>query len=119
MRSKIDAGNKLRSTFQSADLLALAACVQIMNKRFSARVGGYDKDKLDALTENEKTKFRTEPLPKTVYVIRQLKRPEEVKLLRQVYGPHFLLISANSATDKRLAHLVNEIGKTQVDLKPK
>jgi deoxycytidylate deaminase len=36
-----------------------------------------------------------EPIPiKAAYIIRQVKRPEEVELLREVYGRQFILISA-------------------------
>jgi deoxycytidylate deaminase len=35
-----------------------------------------------------------EPLPRQAYIIRQLKRPEEVALLRSVYGRQFILVSA-------------------------
>ncbi len=39
---------------------------------------------------------------RTAYVIRQLKRPQEVELLRKVYGKQFILISAyGSAADRR------------------
>jgi hypothetical protein len=34
-------------------------------------------------------------VPRTAYVIRQLKRPEEVEFLRKIYGKQFFLISAN------------------------
>lgn len=34
------------------------------------------------------------PLPSQAYIIRQLKRPEEVALLRSVYGKQFILVSA-------------------------
>lgn len=40
-------------------------------------------------------------LPGTAYVIRQLKRPEEVKLLRKVYGKQFILISAYGSAEDR------------------
>jgi deoxycytidylate deaminase len=37
----------------------------------------------------------------TAYIIRQLKRPEEVKLLRKVYGKQFVLISAYGSSEDR------------------
>jgi deoxycytidylate deaminase len=44
-----------------------------------------------------------EPIPrKAAYIIRQVKRPEEVELLREVYGRQFILISAyGSESDRR------------------
>jgi deoxycytidylate deaminase len=43
------------------------------------------------------------------YVIRQLKHPEEVKLLRQVYGRQFILISAYASEEKRHRRLLDDI----------
>lgn len=40
-------------------------------------------------------------IPATAYVIRQLKRPEEVELLRRVYGKQFVLISAYGSHSDR------------------
>ncbi len=50
---------------------------------------------------------RTEedPLPGQAYIIRQLKRPEEVTVLREVYGPQFILISAYASQDWRIRRL--------------
>lgn len=44
-----------------------------------------------------------EPIPtRAAYIIRQVKRPEEVDLLREVYGRQFVLISAyGSETDRK------------------
>lgn len=41
------------------------------------------------------------PLPSQAYIIRQIKRPEEVALLRSVYGRQFVLISAYAPADSR------------------
>lgn len=40
-------------------------------------------------------------LPRTAYLIRQLKRPEEVELLRKVYGRQFVLVSAYGTLENR------------------
>jgi cytidine deaminase len=42
------------------------------------------------------------PLKQKAYIIRQLKRPEEVELLRRVYGKQFILISAYAPEDTRM-----------------
>jgi deoxycytidylate deaminase len=42
-----------------------------------------------------KTKDLETPVASHAFIIRQLKRPEEVHLLRTVYGKHFVLISAH------------------------
>jgi deoxycytidylate deaminase len=46
-----------------------------------------------------------EPLPKQAYIIRQFKRPEEVQLLRQIYGRQFILISAYASQEWRVHRL--------------
>ncbi|AIT79129.1 anti-phage dCTP deaminase [Novosphingobium pentaromativorans] len=39
--------------------------------------------------------------PQTAYIVRQLKRPEEVELLRRVYGRQFILVSAYGSAESR------------------
>lgn len=41
----------------------------------------------------------------TAYIVRQLKRPDEVELLRRVYGRQFVLVSAYGSLDQRRAAL--------------
>lgn len=41
------------------------------------------------------------PLPNQAYIIRQFKRPEEVTLLRSIYGRQFILVSAYTPQDMR------------------
>jgi len=48
------------------------------------------------------------PIPSQAYIIRQLKRPEEVQLLRSVYGRQFILVSAYSPQDARLKRIEDE-----------
>lgn len=50
---------------------------------------------------------------KTAYIIRQFKRPEEIRLLRQVYGKQFILISAYGSEEQRRRHLELKV-KTSV-----
>ncbi|HEY8162610.1 MAG TPA: anti-phage dCTP deaminase [Methylocystis sp.] len=45
------------------------------------------------------------PLPNQAYIIRQLKRPEEISLLRSVYGKQFILVSAYSSQELRLKRI--------------
>ncbi|HEY1630406.1 MAG TPA: anti-phage dCTP deaminase [Rhizomicrobium sp.] len=45
------------------------------------------------------------PLPNQAYVIRQLKRPEEVETLRRVYGKRFVLLSAYSPLEARKLYI--------------
>ena len=47
------------------------------------------------------------PVPQTAYLIRQLKRPDEIAVVRKVYGKNFMLISAYGSPEQR-AKLVEE-----------
>lgn len=48
-------------------------------------------------------------LTSTAFVIRQLKRPEEVSLLRRVYGKQFILISGYGSVEARRGRLIERI----------
>lgn len=52
------------------------------------------------------------PSPHTAYVIRQLKRPDEVTRLRRIYGKQFVLISAYTAVEERFNRTFDRIRRT-------
>jgi hypothetical protein len=54
-----------------------------------------------------------EPLGKQAYVLNQFKRPEEVKLLRAIYGRQFIQISVHASE----AHRINTITRKELDSK--
>ena len=58
-----------------------------------------DPDGVDMAREKSPAADRV--LAKTAYLIRQLKRPEEVELLRKVYGKQFVLVSAYGSAEDR------------------
>jgi len=84
----MDAGNKLRADLGRADAMAALAMLAIV-------------------------KFRAEnPAPKgkgarRAYILSSLKRPEEIKLLRDVYGASFFAISAYAPRDSRVTRLAS------------
>lgn len=45
------------------------------------------------------------PVPSQAYIIRQFKRPEEIRLLRSVYGRQFILVSAYCPQELRLKRI--------------
>lgn len=49
---------------------------------------------------------------KVAYIIRQVKRPEEVRLLRNIYGKQFILISAYGPENERLRIIQEKIKQT-------
>lgn len=91
--SKMDYANKLRKKFSDASTLARIAIQTIRQLR------------------KFETKDVKSPRSSTAYIIRQLKLPEEVQLLRKVYGKQFILISAYGTKEERQKRLFNDIKK--------
>lgn len=86
----MDAGDRLRSEWRRPDALALLAVAKIAAER-------------DALLGAE------EPLGRRAWILRQMKTPDEVKALRDVYGSRFFLIAAYTPDDERVEWLQQEI----------
>lgn len=89
--TKIDYANDLRKTLDAKDILAALVVSAISRLR------------ADRLKAGEK------PRGGCAYVIRQLKTPEEVRLLRSVYGRQFIQVSIYGAPQKRIEFLVSKI----------
>lgn len=88
--SHMDAGNELRKKLQRGDALAAIAIGAIREVRKNC--GSEDA-----------------PLPRHAYLLRSLKHPDEVSLLRRVYGPAFVLVAAYSPQSRRLQNLASRI----------
>jgi deoxycytidylate deaminase len=82
----MDGGDRLREEWDRPDALALLATAEIASER-------------DKLLE------KGESLARRAWVLRQLKTPEEVQTLRNVYGSRFFLIAAYTPDDERAEHL--------------
>ncbi len=54
------------------------------------------------------------PARAMAYIIRQLKRPEEVTLFRRVYGAQFVLVSAHGSPPQRLEVLLERLRRSHV-----
>jgi cytidine deaminase len=95
IKYKIDYANALCREFVDPATLARVALREISKRRTT-------------LTGNPKT-----PHSKPIcYVVRQLKRPEEAKLLRQVYGKQFILISAYGPAEERQKLIEDRLRRT-------
>lgn len=88
---KMSEANALRKQYGDAAVLARIAVEAVRAER-KARTGNVNVLK-----------------PKQVYIVRQLKRPEEVALLRKVYGRQFVLASAYAAEDERKEQLCRRL----------
>lgn len=82
-----DLGNVLRENFDSKILAALSMA------------------NISATRESQKQKLNTTKPPKTVYLIDQLKHPEEVELFKLVYGNIFYLVGVLSPQNVRFNYL--------------
>ena len=96
--------NKIRELFGIPSALSALSCVAIRNKRREINL---------SMGKDAKSY-----LEKTCYIIDQLKRPEEVSLLRQVYGRLFILISVYSDESRRLQAVSNRIAADLGDGRP-
>jgi len=92
MGALMNAGNKACERADDDRVLAVMAINDIASRR----------------TEDEQS--RPIAMERTAHIIRSLKRPEEVHLLRQVYRPGFFLIGIADDDDSQIAYLTKEIG---------
>jgi deoxycytidylate deaminase len=95
MNALMDAGNEACRRASDDRILAVMA----INHIASSRV--------------EDDQKRPKEMERTAHLIRSLKRPEEVQLLRQVYRPGFFLIGIADDDDSQAAYLTKVIGLTE------
>lgn len=86
--SHMEAGTAIRRRTRDGAALAMAAIQQVLVERQKRRAQGPSK---------------------TAYIIRSLKHPDEVNLLRRVYGPAFFLIGVSAPRDVRIRRLAQKI----------
>jgi hypothetical protein len=92
MNALMNAGNKAGARAESDDILAVMAVNDIAASR---------KD--------------NQPLERVAHVVRSLKTPEEVRLLRDVYRPGFFLIGIASDDDEQHQYLRDVKGLAQAE----
>ena len=103
VKDHMDAGTDLRTRSDSGDVMALLAISKIAETRVEGQPDLFDHVALQR------------PLERTAFIIRSLKHPEEVDLLRRVYGRAFYLISAYSPRQVRVHQLASKIAESQDD----
>ena len=91
INSRMTAGNKLCEKAEDEAFLVSAAVSDISRQRKLA---------VPPTTQ--------EPIPKTAHILLSLKRPEEVQLLRAVYGSGFYLIGVFASETDRLQYLTRD-----------
>jgi len=90
-RSLIRYANSYRKLAKSAAALAGIAILTIRRLRFQV------------------TKSETTPARGTAYIVRQFKRPEEIELMRQVYGRKFIQVSVFGSAANRRSVMMEKI----------
>lgn len=88
-------GHDFREALQNPAALGLAALVKIREERTAS------------------TKNADEAADGVVYLLDQLKHPSEVRLLRKVYGPSFVLIAAHARKTTRESNLIRAIENSE------
>lgn len=101
---KIYAANKLREARGKVIMAALA--VQEIRK-IRATVLSSGQEAFDDSAQAESN----------CYIIRQLKRPEEIEFLRSIYGRKFIQVSATLDSDDRLRHLMARLSQMEPQLR--
>lgn len=92
IESLIKGGNQICRDTKRKDFLVLATVAEIAEHR-ELEADGSPK-----------------PRPRTAYIVRSLKRPEETITLRRVYHPGFFQISVFAGEDERLKYLTERKG---------
>lgn len=106
--SKINYANDLRKRFRSKEILAAIAIGAISKIR----------DSIGSIKELEINKDNVTSMePRTAFILRQLKTPEEIQLLRRVYGKLFIQISVHGSIDNRRERLAQQISIRSKDTK--
>ena len=90
----MDAGNKLRRDLGRGDALAGLAVAYIASLRKERSPQG-------------------ESLERVAFVLSSLKNPSEVRALRNVYGPRFVLVSAHAPRARRREKLMRDIARSR------
>lgn len=115
-KDRIRYANKVRKLLGDEALAAMAVSA-IRNFRA-------DEHKKNTSKLKSKTKKRTKanleeiPLPAQAYIIRQFKRPEEISLLRGIYGRQFIVISCYSPENDRQRRIEDKERESRGGLAP-
>ncbi len=96
--SHMTAGNELRRLMERGDTLAMLAVGAIREVR-QAKAGKPDQ-----------------ALPRHAYILKSLKHPDEVKMLRSIYGPSFYLVAAYSPRETRKRNLAQKLAASENSL---
>src|SRR5712691_5020066 len=95
-----DVGNMIRKIFNKGEAVALFA------------IGAVKAERSEKNSKTSMSDRPNEPIPRTAFILNSLKNPQEVSMLRQVYGRRFFLIASYSPKEKRIEQLAQKIAGT-------
>jgi deoxycytidylate deaminase len=98
-------GNDIFNTYMRKMTEANALRKQYTDPALLARIAIYEIQQLRTAHSGDWTK----PRPHHAYIIRQFKPPEEVELLRRVYGRRMILVSAYASVEQRRQQIVSRL----------
>lgn len=103
LEEKIAAGNKVRAAFGNDAVLACEAILQIREVR--AELHEADDNIEDGVDPESM------PASDAAYIIRQLKRKEEIELLSKTYGKQFIQVSISQDRESRIDNICRTLQK--------
>jgi deoxycytidylate deaminase len=95
------AGTDLRNRAENGAVLALLAISAMRQRRIALQ---FDRPQAEAAKQ---------PLERTAFVIRSLKHPDEIQMLRYVYGRAFNVISTYTPRQDRVEELASHIAESR------
>jgi deoxycytidylate deaminase len=111
--SRIEFANAVRARCENDAALAALAVLEI-------RLYRQDQNEHDQKTSlSDQISIADIPLESHAFIIRQLKRPEEIGLLRKVYGRKFIQISVSLGVEERQRLITNKISSKNPNLSSK
>jgi cytidine deaminase len=108
IKCRIEYANKVRRELKN-DALAVLAVSAIRQLR---KLGNLEILMKAGKKPDESGYYEEQFLNNQAFVIRQLKRPEEVETLRRIYGDRFVLIGVNAPLDARKRHITDAQNKS-------
>lgn len=102
---KMDIGNDLRRWTKRKDVLAAVSMAEIRKLRAAHWEG---------LSQGD-TNPADRPIERCAYILKSLKTPDEIELLRRVYGDNCFVLAAYSSVKCRKARLAEQIAESHSD----
>ncbi|HEY5758896.1 MAG TPA: anti-phage dCTP deaminase [Steroidobacter sp.] len=101
IREHMKAGTDLRNRTEAGEVMALLAISAIRQRRIALQ------------PERPQAEAAEQPLERTAFVIRSLKHPDEIQMLRYVYGRAFNVISTYTPRQDRVEEVASSIAESR------